>query len=292
MTVAVLHGNRCGHDPLAPRYVMRHDPYAEGASTDTDDLGHKRKYSWFYDATQALNEYYRYYKTLPLLGTIYSHEKSRKRRSEAREADIATLSALIHHVELASVNWKQDFCRVGTPSKEGFLYFDNKYWMKKAGLSESRLKRSFARLQAAGYVRRERRWVEREKGKFKGLAAMTVINLSLFRDLNVMDGLKQAAEFAYKRLQQEASRMSTAIGSMLACAVERIKKPTSTPTKAKSEDYRDYSPNTEKHWLLRCTNETERQAFRHRYLNMLAEAGGGECEPSEVMRRAFNSLRD
>ena len=156
-------GNRCGHEPTAPRLISVVHPYqAEDWSAERrDDLGHKRKNAWFYDVAEKLNQFYHFPRLIPALGLIYHEMTTRKHRSEAREADAALMTALTHHVELASVNWQGGFCRVGMPTKDGFLYFDNQYWCKKTGLTPSRLKRSFARLQKVGFIKRERRdWTE------------------------------------------------------------------------------------------------------------------------------------
>ncbi len=190
-------GNRCGHDPSNPRLLLQHNPYKQEnwKPEQLDGLGSRKKSSIFYTVADKINDFYFYPKTIPMLGFIYENgERVRQHRSEGRESDAPLLNALVQYMELASINWKRGFARVGRPTKDGFLYYDNKFWMQKTGLSESRLKRSFKRLKAAGYIQRERRWVEREKGKFKGLATMTLINLSFFSDIGVLDKLQEAAK--------------------------------------------------------------------------------------------------
>lgn len=283
-------GNRCGHQPGDPRLPIKNNPYdqAEWSADSRDELGHQRKSAWFYAVADKLQDIYSYPRMLPALGILYKDLKSRKRRSEAREADCALLIALTHHIELASVNWKDGFCRVGAPSKDGFIYFNNRFWRDKTGLSESRLRRSFARLSTAGFVQRERRWTEREGGKFKGLSTMTLVNHSLYSAIGLIDGLRDAAHFAYQRLQQAAQKLQVGVSRMLSCAVSRAKDQTQRRKKQTAAKAEDYPPSDPRHWESKL-NDEQRNAFRNRYLSMLIEHGGG-ADPASVYRAAYKSV--
>lgn len=281
-------GNRCGHEPSAPRLISVMHPYqAEDWSAERrDDLGHNRKNAWFYDVAEKLNQFYHFPRLIPALGLIYHEMTTRKHRSEAREADAALMTALTHHVELASVNWQGGFCRVGMPTKDGFLYFDNKYWIKKTGLTASRLKRSFARLQRVGFIKRERRWTEREGGRFKGLATMTLVYLGFYKQLGLLDGLKDAAHFAYQSLKKAAENVQSSVGRMLSCAVDRAKQVTKqNQNKIKPTEF---PTDNVKHWEAKLAPE-QLVAFRHRYLNLIVERGG-DCKIEEIYRDAYRSL--
>jgi hypothetical protein len=283
-------GNRCGHQPSAPRLIIKSNPYVGERGWEKagqlDDLGHKRKSAWFYEVAEKLNQFYQFPRLLPALGLIYKDMTTRKHRSEAREADAALMTALTHHVELASVNWKEGFCRVGMPTQGGFVYFDNKYWCKVTGLTPSRLKRSFARLAKVGFIKRERRWTEREGGRFKGLATMTLIYLGFYHALGLLDGLKDAAHFAYQNLKKAADAMQSSVSRMLSCVVERAKTVTKqNKNKLKPSEFPADNP---KHWEAQL-DATQVTAFRHRYLKLIMQQGSG-CQPEAIYREAYQSI--
>lgn len=288
-------GNYCGHNPASPRLVSEMHPYAPSVlqnwgATSTDDMGHNRKAAWFYDVTEKLNLFYRYPKTIPALGLIYKEDyASRRHRSEAREADVALLTALVHHMELASTNWHEGFNRVGMPTKDGFQYFDKKFWKLKTGLSDSRLKRSFSRLEKAGFVTREKRWVERDDGRFKGLATMTLIDHSLFRILDMMDGLRDAAHFAVQKLQAAADKLMIGVGKMLACAVAALRKPEKKP-KPKKVNPEDFPMDDPRHWDAKLKTQAAHNAFREKYFAIFIEQGSADGAAS-VYRRAYEYAR-
>lgn len=280
-------GNFCGHDPANPRFVSVANPYVDESWTADrrDDLGHKRKAGWFYEADAKYRLFYHFPKTIPMLGMIHKAEdKQRKRRSEAREDDAKLLSALTHHMELSSINWKSGFCRVGFPTADGFTYYDNKFWMAKTGLSESQLKRSFGRLQGAGYVTRERRWVERSKGQFKGLATMTLISLDLFREVGLLDGLKDAAKFAYEAIKKAAENINVSISRMLKCAFDSRRPKTAKPEKPKHSST-DFPESDLRHWTVQL-KASQTAAFRSKYLEIFLEHGNSR-DAASVYREAF-----
>ena len=224
-------GNYCGHDPEKPRFISVINPYRQDKEQWTpdsrDSFGHKRKSSIFYKASDALQLLYYAPKTLKALGYhLMSEEraKERKRRSERRESIISVLTAFIHHMEMASVNWEGGFVRVGRPSVDNFTYFDLKFWVKKTGLSLSQIKRALFDLEAAGYIGRKRMWVERERGQFKALVSQTVIYLELFSELNLIDELKEASKKSYDALQRRAAELNVSTSRMLRCAVFKGKK--------------------------------------------------------------------
>jgi hypothetical protein len=279
-------GNFCGHDPANPRFVSVANPHVDEGWTPErrDDLGHKRKAAWFYEADAKYRLFYSFPKTIPLLGMISkADDKQRKRRSEAREDDAKLLSALTHHLELSSTNWAKGFARVGFPTADGFMYFDNKFWMSKTGLSESQLKRSFGRLQAVGYVTRERRWVERSRGQFKGLATMTLISLDLFREIGLLDGLKDAAKHAYESVKKAAENLNVSIGRMLKCAFD-TRRPKAAPEKPKHNPT-DFPESDTRHWTSQLKPH-QAEAFRHKYLEIYLEQGSA-ADAATVNREAF-----
>jgi hypothetical protein len=286
-------GNYCGHDPANPVFVSAVNPHTDEAWTPErkDGFGHKRKASWFYDVDAALKQFYFYPKMLPGLGILQKDDgTSRIRRSEWREDAAALLSALTHHIELASINWKEGFCRVGMPTKDGFFYYDSKFWMSKTGLSESRLKRAFGKLQGAGYITRTRRWIERDKGKFKGLATSTLVHLDLYREMGLIDGLKNAAAHAYTKLKESADNLQTSVSRMLRCAVESLKPKAKAPKVSGLGKPTDYPPTSINHWLCQLPTEGQRQAFHSRYCDLFLQYGENS-DVATVLREAFISIK-
>lgn len=286
-------GNFCGHDPAKPRFVVKANPYAEDVvwkSDQKDDLGHGKKPLILYATTEKLNEAYKYRKILPTLGYLTNpHDgKNRKHRSEGVEGAITLLGVMVHYMELSSVNWDEGFARVGTPTKNGFLYFDNKFWIQKTGLTESRLKRAFKLLKKAGLVKRKRRWIEREQGRFKGLATMTLISLTLFQQLDLVDLLKDSAEHAYEKLKMAARRLQTTISNMLSCSFgdqKRYKQP--TKPKAKPEDFH---PSDPQHWICQLYPKQKRE-FQDLYTQVLMDDPSRLQDPISLYREAYIAIK-
>ena len=285
-------GNRCGHDPANPRYISVANPYTDESWTPErrDDLGHHRKADFFYKSDEYLNQFYHFPRMIPGLGVMDKDDgKQRRRRSEWREDVVTVLSVLTHHLELASINWEKGFARVGRPTADGFLYYDMEYWLKKTKLSESRLKRAFGKLAELGYITRTRRWVERDKGRFKGLATSTTISLSLYKEMGLLESLKEAAKHAYTKLKEAATEIHSTVARMLKCAVKKaddnapvIKKinQTQTPT--------DFPPTDSRHWSCQLPAALE-HSFRFKYMNLMIERGTDDL--ASIYREAYLAVR-
>lgn len=287
-------GNFCGHDPAKPRFVSTVNPYEDEGWTGEmrDSFGHKRKHSFFYNATEILQEAYFYPKTAPSLTYLEKDDGVERRlhRTEARSNDINLMTVLTHHVELASINWEKGFARVGVPTEQGLMYYDTKYYMEKTGLSASQLKHAFSRLAKKGHVKRQRRWVERDKGKFKALTTMTTISLDFYRELGLLDQLKDAAKYAYENLKETAIRLQTKASKMLRCAVESVSPKQQSPVVKNMGQSTDYPATNPKHWECKLKHQTQRDAFRHRYLELMLQQGV-EGDLASIYREAYLSVK-
>ena len=287
-------GNRCGHDPAHPRFISVVNPHTDEAWTPArrDDFGHKRKASFFYDADSYLNQFYHFPRMIPGLGVLHSERGERQRRSEWREDVVTLLSVLTHHVELASINWAAGFARVGIPTADGFVYYDMGYWLKKTRLSESRLKRAFGKLTELGYITRTRRWIERDKGRFKGLATSTTISLSLYKEMGLLESLKDAAKHAYDKLKQAATDINSSVARMLRCAVgskTADAKPASGVQKVnQTAAPTDFPPTDSRHWSCQLPPELE-HPFRRKYLDIMIERGADDL--AAIYREAYLAVR-
>lgn len=274
-------GNRCGHDPKHPRLVSVLNPHRveEWDPDALDDFGHHRKSHFYYEVDHALDDFYWFPKVLPRLGMHYKDEKTYRRRSEAREADVAVLKCFVHHLELSSR-------RFGYPARGGFVYYDIKFIMKKTGLSESRVKRSIKRLKAAGYIERERRWTEREFGKFKALTTSTKLADVLFSDLGLTDKLRAAAQFAYEKLKKQAHALKVSVSSMLKCSVDAVKKKQkrAATTGSKPEDFPEDHPE---HYTCQLS-QGKRKDFQVALANLAIDNPG--MSKVAMYRAAFKAV--
>lgn len=286
-------GNRCGHDPAKPRFISVANPHADESWTPErrDDLGHKRKADFFYKSDDYLNQFYYYPKMIPGLGVMDKDDGSqRRRRSEWREDAVTVLSVLTHHLELASINWGEGFARVGIPTADGFVYYDMEYWLKKTKLSESRLKRAFGKLTSLGYITRKRRWIERDKGRFRGLATSTTISLSLYKEMGLLESLKDAAKHAYEKLKKAAADINSSVARMLKCAVKKSDDNTAQAIKKINQVQlpTDFPPTDSKHWSCQLPAALE-HPFRRAYLDLMIERGTDDL--AAIYREAFLSVR-
>ena len=295
-------GNYCGHNPDSPRFVSKNNPYTDESWTDAsrDGFGHQRKAAWFYQVDDFLKEFYYHPRILPGLGCIAkSSEKTRQRRSEWREDVTLVLSALTHHIELSSINWEEGFARVGRPTDDGFLYYSTEYWLSKTGLSESRLSRAFSRLVELGYITRTRRWVEREKGKFRALATATLVHLDLYREMGLFEPLKELSRFAYQRLAQAATKANVSVSRMLRCAINATKKqaaeegsaafaPNSVEGLIKPvTPAREYTPSQMQYWSSKFATRQQYIEFNNIVLNLMLQRGASSGD-ADIMREAYD----
>lgn len=212
-------GNGCGHSPNTPRFPMLKNPYHDKTwdkSTDRDNFGHKRRAWFLYESDAILRDFYTSPKMLKRLGFIEKGDKSVQRRSCAREADVAVLMCLTHHTHyMKTEDDKLGAMRFGYPSKTGFVFYNVDFISKKTGLTLSRISRSLARLQAAGYITRTRRWEERESGKFKALTTATIVNVTLFAEMKLLQKVVAYAEFSYQKLKKEAVCLKISLSAMV-----------------------------------------------------------------------------
>ncbi|MCP5460035.1 MAG: hypothetical protein H6971_10450, partial [Gammaproteobacteria bacterium] len=124
-------GNRCGHDPRAPRWFQPPEKHAPRPAI-----------------LRKLNEKLRgYYRRpgvlLPSLNGVNGSE--RQQRSERREACLDLLGGLVHYLDLATL-------RVGVPGDEGFRGIPMARLAGLSGLSLRRAERACRDLVAAGII--------------------------------------------------------------------------------------------------------------------------------------------
>lgn len=178
----IVSGNRCGHEPDAPRFFSPPDH-------------HKRRPVVLDRAIDKWEEvYWKAKKFFRKLATFHVH--GRQVRSERREAIAAVSQVLLHYLELSTL-------RVGFYiGLNKFIHLDIDYIAKKANLSFSRAKRAITALSEAGYIKITRQYKKKEDGTFDGEPSVREIAVQFFIDLG-MDVQKLFFARDWKRKKEE-----------------------------------------------------------------------------------------
>lgn len=160
-------GNRCGHHPKLPRFLIEKDPFevAEGESFGDDGTGQKRRSRIQYKLIKKIQSYYKNTSVIPMLNGI--NGSTRQQRSERREACVALLEAMVHSMDLVSL-------RIGYPGQRGsddFIYRTMEYLSEKAQISYSRAKRALKDLKSCGILSVKRKCVKNPDKTYTGLAS-------------------------------------------------------------------------------------------------------------------------
>lgn len=283
-------GNRCGHDPKSPRFRILENPHK--TEVEKDDYGHTRKPHFFYKITERLQDLYFY----PKMFKAFTHHHdeygnpTRLIRSELRESEQVLMDALGHHVNLASANPDEDsdYVRVGVPTKEGFLYLNNRYWQQVTGLSRERLSNAFTSLENKGVILRERRYEERDDGKFRSMSTATMIAKDFFDELGLLDELLDLQEQAYKKLKENAERLQKTARQMLTCAKSKPKP----EDKKKNREYADsFPPSDRRHWEFKLHHK-QRRAFHQKVNEVAIESveKGISLSAEEAYKKAYTTI--
>jgi hypothetical protein len=246
----VPYGNRCGHDPNAPRL----HPAREGV---------ERLPPLLQEAARHLREFYDAPEFLPTL----SHRKARRAvrsiakqfrcmRSERREACIALLSTLLYRTELASG-------LIGFPTKKGFYCLTLQQLADEAGLSLSRAKEAQHDLVHAGLLTCHARY-RRVDGEFRGAASVRKLSKVLWNALGLGLKLKQEAKKASKRLRKLAEKEACRVGELVRTKLEQMTggpkagASPAAPPKDLVTTWLGYQPLDMRKWLQRRAAEISR----------------------------------
>lgn len=246
----MLSGNRCGHDPDAPRLevarpgVGRLPPILHWAC---------ERVRAFYGAPTRLGTLaYR----LPRRSRRGLHSAIRMMRSERREGCVALLEAIVYRTELASG-------LVGYPMKQGFYCLTLDALAEDAGLSLSRAKEAHHDLVHAGLLQSTPRH-RRVGDRFLGAASVRQLTRAFWNALGLGLQLQQEAKKASKRLQrraaQDACRVADLMNVKLGRARERQRSP--APSASAPRDpvsiWLGYQPLDIRQWLQRRAFEISR----------------------------------
>lgn len=161
-------GNRCGHDPDHPKFMINIFPYgANGKHREMDNTGERRRSMLQYAIIEKLHEYFNNPKMLPMLNAVNGSD--RQQRSERRESIIGFIESCIYSMDLVSL-------RVGYPGDDGtFVYRTMEYLAEKAGLNAKRAERALADIKACGFITVKKACKKNSDNTFTGMASTKCI---------------------------------------------------------------------------------------------------------------------
>ena len=182
-------GNRCGHDPAAPRWF---EPPPQHAARPKILLQLQERVRAYFDDP----------KVLPSLNA--ANGSPRQQRSERREACLDLLGALVHYLDLATL-------RVGIPQADGSIQgLSLAFLAEKAGLGRRRAERACRDLRKAGLVNIHPRAQKTEDGHYRGQPAIRGVPEALFQVFGLHKWLQHERDKAVKRHRRHRRRQDAA----------------------------------------------------------------------------------
>jgi hypothetical protein len=200
-------GNRCGHDPEAPRWFAPPEEHKPRPGI-LRKLGEKIR--GYYDEPA---------KTLPSLNL--ANGKDRQQRSERREGCLGVLGCLVHYLDLLTL-------RVGIPQDDGsFGGIGMERIADLSGMGLRRVERATHDLVAAGILGVHPIAKEERPGEFTGMPAIRTVSEALFRAFGLGHWLKHERHKASKRRREEkrSEEATGRIDLLLAGARAKLAKP-------------------------------------------------------------------
>ncbi len=187
--VVTVAGNRCGHDPAAPRWFA---PPPQHAARPKILLQLQERVRAYFDDP----------KVLPSLNA--ANGSPRQQRSERREACLDLLGALVHYLDLATL-------RVGIPQADGSTQgLSLAFLAEKAGLGRRRAERACRDLRRAGLVTVYPRTQSTGDDHYRGLPAIRGVPVALFQVFGLSKWLQHERDKAVKRRRRDRRRQETA----------------------------------------------------------------------------------
>ena len=189
LTLAVITGNRCGHDPAAPRWF---EPPPQHAARPKILLQLQARVRAYFDDP----------KVLPSLNA--ANGSPRQQRSERREACLDLLGALVHYLDLATL-------RVGIPQADGSIQgLSLAFLAEKAGLGRRRAERASRDLRRAGLIHVYPRAHKTGDDHYRGLPAIRGVPEALFQVFGLHKWLQHERDKAVKRRRRHRHRQDAA----------------------------------------------------------------------------------
>ena len=182
-------GNRCGHDPAAPRWF---EPPPQHAARPKILLQlQERVRAYFDDPT-----------VLPSLNA--ANGSPRQQRSERREACLDLLGALVHYLDLATL-------RVGIPQADGTVQgLSLAFLAEKAGLGRRRAERACRDLRRAGLIHVYPHTQKTGDDRYRSRPAIRGVPEALFQVFGLHKWLQHERDKAVKRRRRHRHRQDAA----------------------------------------------------------------------------------
>lgn len=185
MSNSLIFGNRCGHNPDAPRFFVTPEK-------------HSNRPLILRRVIEAIQTYYRRPDTLPTLNS--ANKSSRQQRSERREACISLLACILHYTDLTTL-------RVAIPQPNGTTAgLTMPYMAALAALGERRAERAIHDLKAAGIITVHPICEKLDNARYKGLAAIRTVSKQLFAALGLGRWLAHERRRAAERQAQKTEK--------------------------------------------------------------------------------------
>ena len=201
-TAQVHSGNRCGHDPGAPRWF---DPPSS----------HARRPGILRKLSERLRDYYRApRKFIPSLDT--ANGSDRQQRSERREACLALLGCIVHYSDLVTL-------RVGIPQADGsFAGLTMPFLAELSGLGERRAERAIHDLKIAGLVTVHPICKRLDDCAYKGVAAIRALSAKAFDIFGLGRWLRHERDKAAARRRKKRRNAEAADAAKATLPLGRI----------------------------------------------------------------------
>lgn len=174
-------GNRCGHNPLAPRCFV---PPPE----------HQTRPGILLRLSTRLRSYYKEpAAVLPSLN--FANGSTRQQRSERREACLIVLDTLIHYLDLVTLT-------VGIPRADSIAGLTMAFIAERAGLNLNRVERAVKDLKRAGILTVHPFVTRAATGNLIGHGAIRAISPKLFTVFGLSSWLNLERKRAAKQRRQ------------------------------------------------------------------------------------------
>jgi hypothetical protein len=178
-------GNKCGHQPDAPRFFAPPEKHALRPSVLRTSIA-------------KLCGYFSNPKLFPLLNA--ANGSDRQQRSERREACVLLMSCILHYMDMVTY-------RVAIPGENGGMGLTMPYLANLTGLGERRAERAIHDLKKAGIITVHPICKKLENATYKGLAAIRAVSKHFFAALGLLDWLKHEQRKATERkIQREEKK--------------------------------------------------------------------------------------
>lgn len=177
-------GNYCGHYREKPRLKLD-EPIKKGKG---------QRPSILFESQERIQAYFSRPSMIP--GLRYSDGRIKTQYSARREACILILSAILKRTDLVSL-------RVGIPTVDGFMPFDQKYLAKEAGLGIRRATRAIRDLKLTDLISVTRRYETLPSGEKKPITAVRCVKKVFFELLGLGERLEYERQKASQRLREQ-----------------------------------------------------------------------------------------